>query len=137
MDSKMLTLIEKLNLTEECKNSLESAKLTKIVGNLEKTNYCFYIEINEMLNIENYLEFTSKLKKSFPNIDSVNVVFNVNNKNYDIIVDYFKEIINILSKESSMLSMFIDNKVEYVNNILKILLHQQKFLYLNCQIQSY
>ena len=120
MDSKILTLVKKLNLTEECKNSLESAKLVKIVGNLEKTNYCFYIDINKMLNIENYLEFSSKLKKSFSNIDKVSVIFNVENKNYDLIVDYFKTIINILSKESSMLSMFIDNKIEYVDNVLKI-----------------
>ena len=73
-----------------------------------------------MLNIGNYLEFSAKLKKAFSNVDKVSVIFNVENKNYKLIDDYFKEIINILSKESSMLSVFIDNKVEHVNNILKI-----------------
>ena len=51
MDCKIKTLLEKLNLTEECKNCFNDAKLEKIVGNKDKTNYTFYIEINKTLFI--------------------------------------------------------------------------------------
>ena len=36
MDSKIKTLLEKLDLSSECKSCFNSAKLLKIVGNKEK-----------------------------------------------------------------------------------------------------
>jgi len=128
MDSKIQTLIEKLNLSKDCIKSLENAKLNRIVANKEKTNYCFYIDINNTLEIYLYEEFISKLKESFNNIDNVSVVFNVENKNKDLLIDYLKNIISFYSKESSMLSMFIDNKIEveeskvviYVDNVAEL-----------------
>ena len=88
MDSKMNKLLEKLNLNEECKVCFTDAKLVKIVGNKEKTNYTFYIEINSTLSIEKYKEFVLKLKESFASIENVNVVFNVLNENNDLIIYY-------------------------------------------------
>ena len=79
MDSKINTLLEKLNLTEDCKNCFNNSKLAKIVGNKEKTSYTFYIEINNTLSIENYKVFIEKLKGTFASIENVNVVFYVSN----------------------------------------------------------
>jgi hypothetical protein len=70
MDSKINTLLEKLNITEECKVCFNGAKLVKIVGNKEKTNYTFYIEIESTLSIENYKEFVLNLKESFASIEN-------------------------------------------------------------------
>jgi len=41
MDSKIKTLIEKLNLSNACIECLKNAKLDKIVANKQKNNYCF------------------------------------------------------------------------------------------------
>ena len=109
----MNTLLEKLNLTEECKVCLKNAKLVKIVGNREKTNYTFYIEINNTLSIENYKEFVLKLKESFASIENVNVVFNVLNENNDLIINYVKECLIELSSKSAMLKLFLDSKIQY------------------------
>ena len=57
MYSKIKTLIEKLNLSDNCTQCLKDAKLEKIVANKEKTNYCFYITINSILDIDLYKEF--------------------------------------------------------------------------------
>ena len=65
-----------------------------------------------------YEEFISKLKESFNNIENVNVVFNVKNINNDMLIEYLKNIINFYSNESSMLSMFVDNKIELEDNKL-------------------
>ena len=113
MDSKIKTLLEKLNISDESKEYFNDAKLLKIVGNLEKTKYIFYIEINKALPIENYKEFISALKISFESIDYVDAVFTVRNKNNELITDYVKECLNILSSKSAMLKMFLDNKMEY------------------------
>ena len=85
MDSKIKTLIEKLNLSDKCVECLKNAKLEKIVANKEKTNYCFYININDTLDVDLYEEFISKLKESFNTIENVNVVFNVSNQNNDLL----------------------------------------------------
>ena len=120
MDSKIKTLIDKMNLSNECIECLKDAKLDKIIANKEKTNYCFYINIDSTLEVKLYEEFVSRLKEAFSKIENVNVVFNVKNKNNDLLIDYLKNIINIYSKESSMLSMFVNNKVELIDNIITI-----------------
>ena len=117
MDSKTKTLIDKLNLTNKCIDCFKGAKLEKIIGNKEKNNYTFYIQINETLSIENYEEFTSKLKESFNTIESVNVVFNVSNPNLNLVIDYTKLAINKFSENSAMLKLFLNNKIEMDDNL--------------------
>ena len=51
MDSKIKILIDKLNLTDNCKKEFEGSKLVKIVGSKDKTNYCFYISLNTKMNL--------------------------------------------------------------------------------------
>ena len=117
MDSKMKVLLDKLVLTEECASCFNGAKMEKIVGNKEKTNYTFYIEINSTLSIENYKEFISKLRESFDTIENVNVVFNVDNINSDLIIEYIKVAFEELSEKSPMLKLFINNKIEYLDDL--------------------
>ena len=120
MDSKMNTLIQRLNLSSDCIKKFESSKLNKIVANKEKTNYCFYIEIENSLTIEEFNEFNKKLKDSFSDIDNASAVFVVKNKNKNLIIDYFKSAINYYSNKSSMLKLFLNNKLELIDNNLKI-----------------
>ena len=112
MDSKIATLLEKLDLSSDTKRVFETAKLEKIIASKDKTNYCFYIKIDTNLDINIFDEFINKLKVSFNSVKNVGCVFKVDTVNYDLVNDYFKYIIKILSKESSMLDMFLDNKVE-------------------------
>ena len=117
MDSKIKILLERLNISDESKDYFSDAKLLKIVGNQEKTKYIFYIEMNKTLPIEIYKEFIAALKISFESIDNVDAVFTVLNKDNELIVDYVKECLNILSSKSAMLKMFLDNKMEYDNDL--------------------
>ena len=117
MDSKIKTLLEKMDLNEECKSCFNKAKLVKIVGNKDKTTYTFYIDNENTLSIDSYKQFLSELRKSFSTIENVNVVFNVENQNNDLIVDYVKECFNELSTKSAMLKLFINNKIEYEDEL--------------------
>ena len=110
MDSKMKKLIQKLNLSDECNKALENSELEKIVASKDKTNYCFYIDIDNILNVELYNEFSEKLKKSFDMVDKVNVIFNPKNINDDLLIEHFKSVLNFYSKESLVLSIFLNNK---------------------------
>ena len=120
MDSKMQKLIEKLNLSNDCTNALNNSKLIKIVANKDKANYCFYIDVDSILPVILYQEFTNKLKESFNTVESVNVIFNVENVNNELLEDHLKNIIEFYSKDSAMLEMLLDNKIELDNNILTI-----------------
>ena len=120
MDSKMDKLLKKLELSKECIEELKNAKLEKIVANKDKTSYCFYISINNILELHLYEKFNSKLKEAFKNVDNVSVVFNVKNKDYSLIREYLNKILEYYSKESTMLSMFLNNNIEFDGNILTI-----------------
>ena len=128
MDSKMNTLIQKLNIDNECKNLLKNANLTKIVANKDKTNYCFYINIDTNLDANKYNEFSIALRDAFNTIQNVSVVFSVNKINNDYLIDHVKNILNIYSKESSMLEMFINSNIDindnnivlYVDNVAEL-----------------
>ena len=120
MDSKIEKLINKLNLSNECIDAFSCSKLEKIVANKEKTNYCFYIDINSNLNLELYKEFINKLKESFNTVENTNVVFSVEDENKELLESYLKYILEVISKESSMMSIFVNSKTNINNNSLTI-----------------
>ena len=57
MESKMSKLMQKVKLSDECVKALENSKLEKIVANPDKTNYCFYIQIDNTLQVDLYDEY--------------------------------------------------------------------------------
>ena len=120
MDSKLQLLLEKIHLNHEYYKYFEHAKLTKIVGNKDRDSYCFFIENENTLDPDVYEMFIACLKEAFKNYKNISVHFNCSNINNDHIIDYFKYLLNIYSEESPMLSMFLDNKIEYDNNLITI-----------------
>ena len=120
MKSKIDTLIDKIKLSEDCKNNLVNPKLDRIVANREKTKYCFVISVDNILLPKFFDEFNSKLKKEFSSIDEVDVNFNVKDINYDYLELYLKKALEFYSKKSSMLKMFLESKIDYENNLINI-----------------
>ena len=120
MKSKIDTLIDKIKLSDECKNNLVNPKLDKIIANKDKTKYCFVISIDNILLPKFFDEFKDKLKKEFSSIDNVDVNFNVKDINYDYLELYFKKALTYYSKKSSMLKMFLESKIDYENNLIVI-----------------
>ena len=57
MDSKLEILLKKLNIEQEQYKYFNDGKLLKIVGNKEKTNYNFYIELNQYNKHLSYLNY--------------------------------------------------------------------------------
>ena len=80
--------------------------------------YCFYITVDNILDLESYKEFVLKLSNSFNNIEQVSVIFNPINTNYEYLIDYFNEIIN--SENDSILSMFINDKIDFSDDSITI-----------------
>ena len=120
MDDKIQKLIDKLELSSECIKTLEDSKLEKIIANKEKTSYCFYITVKNILPIELYKEFSSKLKESFPGIKNVSCILSSLDNSLELLQNYFIDCMDELSKTSSMLNMFKESKIEVIDNNLII-----------------
>ena len=120
MDDKIQKLIDKLELSSECIKTLEDSKLEKIIANKEKTSYCFYITVKNILPIELYKEFYSKLKESFPGIKNVSCILSSLDNSLELLQNYFIDCMDELSKTSSMLNMFKESKIEVIDNNLII-----------------
>ena len=120
MDSKLQMLLEKIKINIEYYKYFEGAKLNKIVGNTERDSYCFFIECDNTLDIDVYDMFMLTLRETFKNYKNITVNFKCMNINDDIIIDYFKYFLDYYSKKSSMLKMFIDNKIEYSDNVITV-----------------
>ena len=86
MEVKLKKLADKLILSDTCIKELDTGKLIKIVGNKDKTKYNFYIELENNITIESFMELKEKLCDYYNNFESVNIIFNVNNLNYDLLL---------------------------------------------------
>ena len=120
MDSKLQILLDKINLNHEYYKNFDGSKLNKIVGNKSRDSYCFFIECDNTLDIDVYDIFMACLNETFKDYKDITVSFKCKNINYDIIDDYFKYFLNKYSSKSSMLEMFVDNKIEHDNNVIII-----------------
>ena len=123
MDSKLEMLLDKLKF-EEYKNYFEEGRLIQIVGNKDHTVYTFYLEINNTLPVNIYEELYTNLINFYKDL-TVKISISVLNPNYDIILEYFTYFINRYSKKCPMLSMFLDDKLEFKDNTLTLYVTSQ------------
>ena len=85
--------------------------------NSSKTKYCFYINNENILSLDNYIEFNDRLNKLYSDY-KCKCKLNIHNINYDLLEDYYKYIIDYYSNESKMLDIFKDSKLDISDNEL-------------------
>ena len=124
MDSKLEILLKKLNIEQEQYKYFNDGKLLKIVGNKEKTNYNFYIELNTNIPYLLLEELNKKIKKVYSEFKEVKIVLNVNNIDTNLLKEYYVKLIEKYSKKSPLIGSFKDSKIEY-NDSLKIYVHNK------------
>ena len=81
MQSKFEQLLEKLNISLECRNVLYNCELKKIVSNKDRNNYIFYFDSNTNIPLNIYREFKKELESYFDDVNSIKIIFNVKEKN--------------------------------------------------------
>lgn len=112
MNDKLKILLKQINYSEENYGCFDGAGLEKIIGNKNRDNYCFMINLVYPLSVEAYDEFINKLPLGFPTVQTVGVNFNVREVTEDSIKEYIKYFIECYSNDNPLLSMFKDNKIE-------------------------
>ncbi len=117
MDDKLSMLLDKLKV--EDRSFFDEGRLIQIVGNKDHTFYTFYIEINSNLPVFLYESLCNDLTNYYKDL-TVKLDIKVLNTNNDIINEYFTYFLEQFSKKCPMLSMFLEDKIEYKNKVLYI-----------------
>ena len=119
MDSKLKLLLDTIKINEENIKYFENGTLDKIIGNKAKDSYCFYIKLDTNLPVNVYEELINKINDYYSSYEC-KVWFNVDKINKDYIIDYFKYLIKLYSRKFPMLSMFLENPINYNDGILNL-----------------
>ncbi len=116
MDQKLKQILLQINFDLKYFDEFKNAKMLKAVLDKDNLKVCIYNETNLSLEVYSALE---KSFKDFFNIDKVYVYIKVNAINNEMLLEYYKDIINYFSKEKFMLTMFenslmIDDNKYYI-----------------------
>ena len=120
MNDNLKKLLNNIKLEEEYYQFFEQAKLDRIIGNKEKTNYTFIIEINSTLPVDLYNHFVELFKECYKDVEKVIVVFKPKNIKNELIKDYFKYLMLRSSKKCPVLETFADNNIALEDKTLVI-----------------
>ena len=121
MNDKLLILLDKIKLDNSYYHFFEGGVLDKIVGNKETREYKFFITLLYNLPLNVYEDFLSKLKLGFKDY-VVSVHFNIINKNYNLVSEYYDYLLKNNAIEFPLLNTFSINDINVLDNKLSILL---------------
>ena len=108
MDDKIKILLDKINIDEKSYQYFSSAVLTKIKINSKKNSWIVYIDIDNLLPIDLYEEVESKKNLLDKNASSIDIVYNVKNKNLELYKNYYSTVLNSLKKELKAPELYED-----------------------------
>jgi DNA polymerase III subunit alpha, Gram-positive type len=117
MHEKLKLLLEQIKLPSEYYSLFEEGKLDKIVGNKNKDTYTFYLNLNNTLPIEVYLLFYKHLKEAYTDFK---VKLDIEYLHIDYIKEYFDHLIDVLSDEYPLVSIYKELYQDYSDNIITI-----------------
>ncbi len=143
MENKLELLLKQINFLEY-KQYFKDGKLNRIVGNRDKTDYCFLIELNNILPIEILSKFNNSLKEGFPSIRKTSAKFKVSNIVDNDILSYFNYFKEDIIKTNVAYIIFKNIKLKLNENIMEVivdnsnekLLFQKLFKSVNNQLIS-
>ncbi len=121
MNEKLELLLRQIGIEEQFYSYFEKGVLSKIVGNRAKDTYVFFIELPTNLPVSLFTHFLELLTSTYSNF-SVNISIEVKCINQDLIAEYYRYFIDLYSKNSPLLQMFLDKPI-YVKEKLHIVLN--------------
>ena len=102
MNSKLKVLIDNLKLNE-FESYFKDGKLVKIIGNVDHTDYTFYLDLKSSLPVNIYNELYSNLVSYYKDLH-ISLSVKCENTNNQYIKDYFEYFINRFSGKQNSCS---------------------------------
>ena len=131
MQDKLKLLLNQIQLEEEYHQYFDGGILNKIIGNKNRDNYVFLIDLKSNLPLDVYKKFIQLLPKAFPTVKKVSSEFTSLNINEEYILDYYKYFIDELSLTSPLLGMFKDLRISYTSSLNIIVNNKAEEMKLN------
>lgn len=120
MQDKLNILLKQISFPEEKMSIFNGATLKRIVGNKDRDKYRFEININNILEVEDYELFVNLLKTNFSSFKEIDLNLICDEENSDKCKKYFYHFLKDLSKNNPVLEMFLENSISYNDKIITI-----------------
>jgi len=118
MDNKLIRFFNKIKY--ENIDAFKNSKVNKVTINTVDETWNVYIENEECINVKDAVELINVASLGIDEVKSINIFYINKNITNEIIIDYFKYLLNELIKSSPALSSIINNEITIDNNIITI-----------------
>ncbi len=120
MQDKLNRLLNQIDLAKENYIFFNDSKFNKITVFDDNKKWLFYIDTPNILPSNIYFELYNKIIISFNKISDIDVIINSLNINYNELINYYKEIIEIMSSKNKRMGIFLDKNIYIDENKLVI-----------------
>ena len=114
MDDKLVRFFNKIGFNEI--DAFKDSSVVKVTINKLEETWNVYIENNNYVNIDSVINLINTSKKGIEGVKEINVTFINKSVTNEMIIEYFKYLLNNLIKKSPALSSIINNRIEVENN---------------------
>ena len=108
MEEKIKILLDKINIDEQSYQYFSSAKINKIKVFSKTNSWKIYIEIDNLLPVNVLEELESKKYLLDKNVDDIEFIFSVNNKDNKIYLSYYKYFLTKLKDDLRVPEIYED-----------------------------
>ena len=109
MDDKIQILLDKINIDKNNYQYFYDAKITKIKVNSKNNSWNIFIDKDDLLPVNIYEEVENKKNLLDDKASSIEIIYNIKNKNNSIYLEYYKYFINLLEEELKVIELYKDS----------------------------
>jgi len=118
MDNKLQILLKSLLLNEEEKKYFDNAYLDRLIVKEKQNSWLIFVTLECLLPLDILKKIDENIIKAFPNIDQVEIFFNVKNQDLDKYKAYFPYVLEKLKDRLVITDLFLDSLKIKNNNLM-------------------
>ena len=120
MDEKIKILLDKINIDENSYQYFCDAKITKIKINSKKDSWSFYIQKEQLLPVDIFLELEEKKHLLDENASKIEFLFDIEKTDLDQYLSYYPYLLKQLKKKLHVLEIY-ENCLQIENDYLLLI----------------
>ena len=120
MQDKLEKLFNEIGIDEEIRAYFFNASIDKVVIYDKNKLLDFVIVTDKVLPIDVYDNLLDKLVTYFKEIKKINLYINPVNIDYDIVLDYYNDIMKKISMDKNKYNIFLDRDINTHDNVISV-----------------
>ena len=136
MEEKIKILLDKINIDENSYQYFNDAKIIKIKVSPKNKSWNVFIKKDNMLPVDIYKELEEKKNLLDKNASSIELLFDINNIDLNLYLDYYKYLLFLLKDKIRVLEIYEDcMKIEEGKLLLVVSNETEKERLESCQVE--